>query len=142
MDEKKIILAIDDNAQQHREFKAMLVPQYDLRVVMSATDAVTFLNTSKADLILLDIEMPNVSGFDFLGDIRSIPTYMKVPIIIVSGNNSAEFLAKAKSSTANGVLVKPVVPQVLLDTIEKLFAAEDAAKADANRHIGEGFSDL
>ena len=119
MDGKKIVLAIDDNVQQLREFDVILVPKYDLRVVKSAADALSFLNKHKSDIILLDIEMPNISGFEFLEDIRKIPSYMKVPVIIVSGNTGTEFFQQAKNSSAADVLSKPVRPEVLVATIEK-----------------------
>jgi len=122
---KKIILAIDDNVQQLSEFKNMLVPKYDLRVVKSASEAIGFLNKNSSDLILLDIEMPNISGFDFLEDIRKIPSYIAVPIIIVSGNSGREFFARARNSSAANVLTKPVEPQALIYAIEEALAAVD-----------------
>jgi CheY-like chemotaxis protein len=124
MEIKKSILAIDDNPVQLRLFKEMLASRYDLRAVKSATEAIHFLNANSVDLILLDIEMPNISGFEFLGDIRRIPSYFDVPIIIVSGNSGKEFLDKAQKSTAASVLSKPVDPDVLIRTIEKAFAAK------------------
>jgi len=125
MVDKKMVLAIDDNVQQLSEFKSMLVPKYDLRVVKSASEAIGFLNKNKADVILLDIEMPNISGFDFLADIRKIPSYIIVPIIIVSGNSGRDFLAKARNSSAASVLTKPVQPQMLINAIEEALAAVD-----------------
>jgi len=122
MAEKKIVLAIDDNVQQLNEFKHMLVSQYDLRVVKSASEALFFLNSNNADMILLDIEMPNISGFEFLDDIRKIPSYDQVPIIIVSANNGQDFLDRAKSSSATDVLIKPVAPDTLIEKIEKALA--------------------
>jgi CheY-like chemotaxis protein len=122
MEEKLIILAIDDNAVQLRSFKEMLVPQYDLRVVKAASEALNFLNANKVDLILLDIEMPNVSGFEFLSDIKRIPSYIGVPVIIVSGNTGEDFLKQARNSSAADVLSKPVVPSLLINAIEKAFA--------------------
>jgi CheY-like chemotaxis protein len=74
------------------------------------------------DLILLDIEMPNISGFEFLYDIRKIPSYISVPIIIVSGHTEEEFLNEARKSSAADVLTKPVNPNVLVSTIEKTLA--------------------
>jgi len=123
MDGKKIVLAIDDNIQQLNEFKSMLVPDYDLRVAKSASEAISFLYKSRADLILLDIEMPNISGFEFLNDIRKIPSYMQTPVIIVSGNSEQDFLDKANSSSASNVLIKPVKPDELINIIEKNFPA-------------------
>jgi CheY-like chemotaxis protein len=125
MADKKMVLAIDDNVQQLSEFKNILIPRYDLRVVKSASEAIGFLNKNKADVILLDIEMPNISGFDFLEDIRKIPSYIIVPIIIVSGNSGLEFSAKARNSSAANVLNKPVQPQTLINAIEEALAAVD-----------------
>ena len=123
MADKKIVLAIDDNVQQLKEFQYFLVPKYDLRVVKAASEALSFLNKNKSDIILLDIEMPNISGFEFLEDIRKIPSYFRVPIIIVSGNTGHDFFVQAKGSSAFDVLTKPVVPEVLVETIEKALAS-------------------
>ena len=119
MESKKVILAIDDNVQQLKEFQLILVPKYDLRVVKSASEALNFLNLNKVDVILLDIEMPNISGFEFLGDIRKIPSYIEVPIIIVSSHTEEDFLKQARSSTAADVLSKPVKLPMLFSAIEK-----------------------
>ena len=123
MENRKIILAIDDNVFQLKLFKEMLVPKYDLRVVKAASEALNFFNANKVDLILLDIEMPNISGFEFLDDIRKIPSYMNVPVIIVSGHTETEFLSRARNSSAADVLTKPVNSDVLIETMEKALAA-------------------
>jgi CheY-like chemotaxis protein len=123
MENKTIVLAIDDNVQQLKEYQCFLVPKYDLRVVKSATEALSFLNSKKSDIILLDIEMPNISGFEFLDDIRKIPSYIKTPIIIVSGNTGEEFFNKARKTSAADVLTKPVQAEDLITTIEKALAA-------------------
>ena len=125
MEDRKIILAIDDNVTQLKTFEGMLTPKYDLRVVKSASDALSFLNKSKSDVILLDIEMPNISGFEFLSDIRKIPSYINVPIIIVSGNTGQEFYNQARKTSAFDVLTKPVTPEVLIETIEKALTQKE-----------------
>lgn len=122
MENKTIILAIDDNLVQLKVFHNILVPKYDLRTVNSASAAINYLNANPADIILLDIEMPNISGFDFLTDIRRIPSYMSVPIIIISGKIGREFNEKARNSSAFEVLGKPVSAEILIDTIERAIA--------------------
>jgi len=119
---KAIVLAIDDNLQQLSEFKSILVPKYDLRIAKSASEAIVFLNKNISDIILLDIEMPNISGFEFLSDIRKIPSYISKPVIIVSGNSGEDFMKKANESSASGVLKKPVRAETLIETIEKTLA--------------------
>ncbi|MDR0497441.1 MAG: response regulator [Treponema sp.] len=120
--DKKIVLAIDDNVQQLKEFQCFLVPKYDLRVVKSASEALSFLIANKVDIVLLDIEMPNVNGFEFLGDIRKIPSHMHMEIIIISGNSGPEFFQQARNSSAFDVLSKPVTQELLVQTIEKALA--------------------
>jgi CheY-like chemotaxis protein len=123
MVEKKIVLAIDDNPVELNVFQGILVPKFILRAAKSASDALSFLNSSMADVILLDIEMPNITGFEFLHDIRKIPSYMHVPIIIVSSKTEPEFFAKARSSSAFDVMTKPITPNRLIETIEKALEA-------------------
>jgi len=120
--EKKIVLAIDDNIQQLTEFKHILIPKYDLRIVKSASEGMSFINKTKADIILLDIDMPNITGFEYLEDIKKIPSYVKVPVIIVSSHTEPDFLKKARGSTAADVLTKPVMPETLINAIEKALA--------------------
>jgi len=119
MTDRTIVLAIDDNLQMLKEFEHFLVPRYDLRVVKSASDAIAFLNKQKCDVILLDIDMPNIDGFQFLHDIRRIPSYFDAPIIIVSGNKGEEFFNKARNSSANGFLPKPVSQDQLIGAIQR-----------------------
>jgi len=118
-EEKRIVLAIDDDKMQLGLFMKMLGSIYDLRTAESASLAKHYLETERADLILLDITMPHISGFDFLSDIKRNPGYMKVPIIIVSGNSGDDFMKEAKNSSAYDVLGKPVKPDTLIRTIEK-----------------------
>jgi CheY-like chemotaxis protein len=116
---KNIVLAIDDDKIQLAVFKGILARKYDLRTANSASEAMNYLHNNQADAILLDIKMPNVSGFDFLNDIHKISGYVNVPIIIVSGNEGKEFLEQARASAAFAVMSKPVVPEDLIETIEK-----------------------
>ena len=121
--EKKIVLAIDDNEIQLDMFTNTLGTQYDVRVVSCASSAIKYLNDDKADVILLDIEMPNISGFQFLYDIRTVISYMDVPIIIVSAHKEPDFLAEARNSSAFDVLTKPVTAASLIRAIESAIAA-------------------
>ena len=115
----KTILAIDDNKMQLELFEKILGSKYDLRTAESASSAIHYLTKNKADVILLDIEMPNISGFEFLSDIRRILSFKFVPIIIVSGKTGQDFLDEARKSSAFDVLGKPVNPEKLISTIER-----------------------
>jgi len=122
--DKRIVLAIDDDTIQLAVFKGILGPKFNLQTVTSASEAMHYIHNYTADAILLDIKMPNISGFEFLNDIHRIPSYIHVPIIIVSGNEGKEFFEQARKSTAFAVMSKPVVPEDLIETIEKAIASK------------------
>ena len=118
MDKKKV-LAIDDSMQQINTYQGILSSQYTFRATKSASEAISFLIANQVDVVLLDIEMPNISGFEFLKDIRRIPSYIDVPVIIVSSKSGEEFDNQVKNSGVADVLSKPVDPEKLIASIEK-----------------------
>jgi len=120
--DKKIVLAIDDDSLQLSVFKGILTPKYELWTVTSASEAMHYIHNYKADVILLDIKMPNVSGFEFLEDIHKIPSYINTPIIVISGFEGSEFPSGYEESTAFAVMSKPVDPKALVENIEEALA--------------------
>ena len=117
--EKQIsIIAIDDNVSQLKIFQKLLGSKYDLALVKSASEAIMLLKTKEFDLILLDIEMPDISGFEFLHEVRKIPKYMNKPVLIVTSHSESDFLSHAKKSSASGVINKPVNAEELNEAIE------------------------
>jgi PleD family two-component response regulator len=118
MGDKKIVLAIDDNKMDLMVLNNFLSQRYDMRVSKSATEALTFLNSTKVDLILLDIAMPNMSGFEFLHEIRKNPRYMQTPVIVVSSHSTPEAIDYVKKHGANEYVPKPVDAKILQQKIE------------------------
>ncbi|MDR2608678.1 MAG: response regulator [Treponema sp.] len=113
----KVILAVDDNPSILAVIRSILKDQYDVLISKSAPMAMNILKTEKADLILLDIEMPGMSGFEFLHEIRKNPKCMKIPVLIVSSHAEDEFRTHAKSCGAEDLVSKPIDAQLLLRKI-------------------------
>jgi DNA-binding response OmpR family regulator len=82
--------------------------------------ALTILGNTRIDLILLDIEMPGLSGFEALEHIRKLPNGEHVPVIFVTSHVSTDLIAKALKSGAKDYIMKPFEPEVL---IRKVYAA-------------------
>jgi CheY-like chemotaxis protein len=117
MIDKKAILAIDDLPLELAIYKNILGSRYTLHIAGSAPEALGLLESVEVDLIILDIEMPGMSGFELLHQIRLMPRLMNTPVIIVSSYSGAEFVAHAISQGANDLLPKPVNPGDLLSKI-------------------------
>jgi len=122
MVDKKIILAIDDDPLVLGIFTSLLANDYDLRISKSAAEASILMDKIKPALILLDIEMPNISGFEFLHDIKKNPRFMNIPVIVVSGYSDDAFIAHAKKGGASAVVSKPVNGEKLTKTINEAFS--------------------
>jgi len=126
MEVKKSILAIDDDPVVLRVLSALLASAYELRISKSAMEATVLMVQSQPDLILLDIEMPDISGFEFLHTIKKNPKFMNIPVVIVTSHHEAEFATHAEKSGASGVVPKPINKDELLQKIS--FALENPPK--------------
>jgi PleD family two-component response regulator len=117
---RKIILAVDDMSMNLRTIKVSLDKFFDVRLAKSGELALSVLKTTRVDLILLDIEMPEMSGFEVLGFIKKLPELKDIPVIFVTSHVSTDLITKALKSGARDYVMKPFEPDVLL---RKVYAA-------------------
>jgi putative two-component system response regulator len=117
---KKIILVVDDMSLNLRSMKVILEKYYDVRLAKSGELALSILGSSRVDLILLDIEMPGMTGFETLDLIRLQPNAENVPVIFVTSHVSTELITKAMKHGAKDYIMKPFEPEIL---VRKVYAA-------------------
>jgi CheY-like chemotaxis protein len=114
--EQKNILAVDDTAFFLTVLKTTFQDtEYKLTCVRSGEDALKFLENHRADLLLLDIEMPYMDGYELAAAIRK--SGQKAPIVFLTGNARKENVAKALAAGAADFIVKPINKDVILDKI-------------------------
>jgi CheY-like chemotaxis protein len=82
----------------------------------------TILNNNRVDLILLDVEMPNVSGLAFIEILKKLSTYYYIPVIFVTSHATPEVIRKAKEEGAKDFIVKPFTARTLADKVDGFFA--------------------
>ena len=122
MAENKTILAIDDDPVTLKILSNFLIPAYDIITSRSAADATIKMSKKLPDLILLDIDMPDISGFEFLHTIKKNPRFMRIPVLIVSGHSGDEFVSHAEKYGASGLIAKPIDKEDFFQKIEYAFA--------------------
>jgi CheY-like chemotaxis protein len=118
--QKLVILVVDDIQINLDIAESILKDQFGLRLCTSARAAMEVLNREKISLILLDIEMPDISGFEFLQQIRQNPEAKDIPVIIVTSYATPEFIERAIASGADGYLIKPFIPETLLKRVNTI----------------------
>ena len=115
------ILTVDDSASI-RQMVVFTLKQAGHSVV-EATDgkeAFELAKKQKVNLVLTDINMPNMNGIDLIKALRGLPDYKFTPILTLTTESGADRKQQGKEAGATGWLVKPFNPQQLLDTIKKV----------------------
>lgn len=119
---RKVILTVDDVSMNLAIIKNLLSKYFDVRVAKSGELALFILGSVEVDLILLDIEMPGMSGFEFIDVMRQIPNVKDTPIVFVTSHATPEIISKAIQAGAKDYIVKPLNIKTLK---EKVFKALD-----------------
>jgi DNA-binding response OmpR family regulator len=116
----KNILVVDDEELVLIALDALLSPSgYEVTTANNGDDALEKLNKKKFDLMILDILMPGMNGFELCEKIRSLDEYKVVPIIMLTAKSGSEDKKKGMEMGANLFLPKPIAPQHLIDLIKK-----------------------
>lgn len=122
---KGTILLIEDNlvdADLIREALVELGSRYHLDTVSNGEEALDLIksDSTKYDLILLDLNMPCMSGVELLRELRSLPTSQALlPVVILTNSHSSEDVRKAYRAGANAYLRKPLGIDRLIDHLHK-----------------------
>jgi two-component system CheB/CheR fusion protein len=114
-------LVVDD-APDVTEMIAMFLQHagYDAVMTFSAAEALEAAKEERFEVIVSDIGMPGMNGYDLAVALRSLPGYRDVPLIAVTGFSMYDDRGRALASGFNAHLTKPINPMTLLDLIKSL----------------------
>jgi DNA-binding response OmpR family regulator len=120
---RRNILVVDDEPYIGRIIQLKLESSpYDVDVCQDGATALQRLRTDDpVDLILLDIMMPHMNGFEVLARLREIPHRAATPVIMLTGKGQSTDREQAASLGASDFLTKPFSPKKLLARIEEFF---------------------
>lgn len=114
----KILIVDDSNMLRDMVKYALNEGGYpDVTEAIDGLDGLEKAKQHSFDLIVTDINMPNMNGFDLIIELRKLPTYVKTPILTLTTEKNDEMKAKGKAVGATGWIVKPFVPEQLLKAV-------------------------
>jgi hemerythrin len=119
--EKPIVLAVDDMKTQLAFFKQTLT-RYDVFTCASPLQALEMISYMDVDLVLLDLAMEEMSGYEFLKRLKKDPRLKGIPVIVVSGNRSEEHIAASLKLGARDFIAKPAAPELVEAKIQAILA--------------------
>jgi two-component system chemotaxis response regulator CheY len=117
------ILAVDDSASM-RQMVSFTLKGAGYEVV-EAVDGAEALNIAKGrsvNLVITDVNMPNMDGISLIGELRKLPAYKFTPLLMLTTESSADKKQAGKAAGATGWIVKPFNPDQLLATVKKVLS--------------------
>ncbi len=118
---KPKVLIVDDEARMLRLMEAMLIPAgYQVVLAETGTEAITKAMLSSPDVILLDVMMPGMDGFEVASKLRANKQTKDIPIVMVTALGEVRHRVKALESGADDFLTKPVDKTELLTRVKTL----------------------
>jgi len=116
--ERKKIIAVDDNIENLTALKNTLKSAYDVFPCPSAAKMFDMLNHIKPNIILLDVEMPEMSGHEAIQKLKSSEAHSAIPVVFLTSMNDEESKQKGLSLGAVDYIYKPFDSASLLKQIE------------------------
>lgn len=125
---QKTILIVDDDTVNLLTAKKYLQQEYKVIAMSSGKTMLRYLETHKPDLILLDIMMPEMDGFELMTLLQANPQWKQIPVIFLTGDHSFDTEAKCLRAGATDFVIKPFVDIILSSRIKHALEVSDARK--------------
>ena len=124
-DHRHTILLVDDVAENLDILNAVLRPHYHTRVALNGDKALSIVHSQAPDLILLDIMMPGLSGYDVCARLKANPDTRDIPVIFITAMSEVEDEQHGLALGAVDYITKPISPPIVLARVKTHLALYD-----------------
>lgn len=115
------ILTVDDSAAMRQMVEVTLAAAgYDVQKAVDGREALQLAQSQAFDLVITDVNMPNMDGIALVRGLRALPAYRFTPVLVLTTEHSDELKNEGRQAGATGWLVKPFNPDRLLATVAKV----------------------
>ena len=118
-EQRSCIFLVDDNIVNLNTGKSLLKDKYTVVTIPSGDKLLFLLDKTKPDLILLDVEMPEMNGYDIIKKLKAKKETNDIPVIFLTGKTDPENKAFGLSLGAVDYIFKPFSPQQLIECVEQ-----------------------
>lgn len=138
MFEKKMhVTIVDDVKDNLKSYNELLSPTFNLELIQNPLELLNFLSKNQTDLILLDLHMPNINGFELYEKFKT--SHPEVPVIFLSGDPSEESIIKGLNLGADDFIVKPVSLRELIARIKNKISLKQNTAQSEDVIVFDGF---
>lgn len=129
----KTILVVDDDKLNLSAARKVLSGEYKVIPVVRGTQVLSYLENEECDMILLDISMPEMDGFELLRKIRTMENGKDIPVIFLTADNDTETETRCFKEGTIDFIVKPFVPTVMQSRIGRALELEELRRGLADK---------
>lgn len=122
------ILIVDDAPQNLRLLSGILRDNYRVSVAVGGREALELAAARPPDLILLDVSMPEMDGFEVCRRLKAAPASRAIPVIFVTGLAEEEGRSRGLEAGGTDFVVKPIDPEALQGKIESCLANRESGR--------------
>lgn len=116
----KTFLIVDDSASMRQLISfTMKDAGYEAVAAENGKDALAKLGTAKIDMVITDLNMPEMDGISLIRELRRMPEYRFLPIVMLTTEAQENKKQEGRAAGASGWIVKPFTPEKLLEVVRK-----------------------
>jgi len=123
---RRKVIYVDDVSYSLITVKNRLIDHYDIFPADSVVKMYELLSYMKPDLILLDVNMPDIDGYEAIKGLKSDDKYSNIPVIFLTGKSDRESVVKGLSLGAADYVIKPFSATKLIESIESILNPSDS----------------
>ena len=128
---KPVVLIVDDEPDVVTMWqRSLLMEGFDVLCAYDGISAVDMAEVDKPDLVLLDIMMPMMSGYDVCRQIKAKPITEHIPVLCVTSAQNAEVRENVEAAGAQGLLIKPFATRELVAQINRFLPSAQSNHAE------------
>jgi len=123
------ITIVDDVKDNLKSYSELLSPTFNLELIQNPVELLSYLGKTETDLVLLDLHMPTMNGFELYEKFKS--NHPGLPVIFLSGDPSEDSVIKGLNLGADDFIVKPVSLRELIARIKNKISTKQGTSADS-----------
>lgn len=128
MQKKRILVVEDEESLLKLETILLTVKGYEVTGAVDGNDALVKLASTRFDLVLLDIMLPDIDGFEVCRRIKASPAWSAIPVVMLTAKKTQEDQLRGMECGASAYLTKPFKSAMIIEVIEGLLAGKSPSE--------------
>lgn len=117
---RPVVLVVEDDEFQHKLLERLLADEnLELTFATTGTDALTSLRKHRPDLVLMDVNLPDINGVELTRRIKAIEQFASIPVVMITGHSEKSVVLESKIAGASDFVAKPFIKNNLLAKVRK-----------------------